>query len=549
MTRFLAVTLLSGIALIACNFPSLDPNVDANDGEPPKCSTATEDVDCGTHEYCAIEGRCACVAGYTDSGTGCAFTATIADPGFASSTTWTVAGGALVNQTAGGEIDPGVVSFSSSALCDLAYVTQTVEMPTVRKAEPLALVLSYKNPPDRDDSETVLMGVSLGGGWFPLPNFPDTIFHTVRVCLPEGGFAPKPTTGRGAPVVFALGPYQPSSACPESNLDDFAIDHASIVVADPEECGAAPGLARNFDAEGTGGWTFTTTGNSSGGFSRGLGVDGTKAARITLAARCDTVKMETVFDVSDVANPALELFIGTTANANGTIDIGNGVVFTSTPPAGTTATLHMCLPPSLRGQAMPLRFEFASSTGACGAILNQQLFVDNVRVLDDAECATSDYFTNFGFEQGGIPFGAFGIVGAGSADAVVRTDATRARTGTRYLSLESNSRCSNSGFVMLPTVPPATGNAGPALTFYTDIDVNLEAATGVLANNKFQSFAEGGGYRKQTVCLDPRFVGRPQVVRVAHSGGGGVCDAVNYPQQTARIDDVEVTTDVSCPTQ
>lgn len=550
------------IGLLACGKVKGDPGDDGPDAsEDPcaapnvcECLAASEDTDCGTHEYCETGGpgrTCECVAGYTrGTGTGCVFTGTLQDPGFAAATNppWTVANGALLNSTAVGGIDPGEATYLPSALCGLAHVKQTVDMPSFRKAEPLVLVLSYKNEFNFMQFDRVSMGVSLGGGWFPLPNFFDALFHTTRICLPEGGFAPAATTGRGAPVTFAFGPYEKPIRCPNSSVNNFAVDHVSIVLANPGECSAVQGQGINFDAESTGGWTFTTTGSSTSGFGNGIGAGGTKAAFVTLGARCDSAFMTTQFNVPLVANPAFEMFMGSNVGANASVDFGDGL-FQLSVPSGSSTTVRTCLPPSLRGQAMNLRFSLNGGSGLCAQILNHQVFADNVRVVDDPACAAVTNFSNVGFEQGGVAFGSFASVSTSTSAATVKNTAGQAHSGTRFLAVESFGRCTSSGLRMLPTVPAAVGANGPAITFFANVGVNPDASTNVFTNGVSTVLVEGGGYQKRTVCLDPLFIGRPQPVTISHNGGSGLCDNSNYVVQSVLVDTIEVTNDPICPAQ
>lgn len=517
-----------------------------------ECTVATEATDCGAHEFCnvtATSRTCDCVAGYAPGVGGCAWTGAIVDPEIMTSSAWTVANGALANPTAVGGIDPGEISFLPSSLCSLGSAQQTITMPTYAKAEPLVLELSYKNQIDFMNFDRALMGVSFDGGWSPFANFNDANFHTVRICLPEGGYAPAGTPGAGGPVTLALGPYLPPDRCPNSTISNFAVDHAKIVPANAGECGT-PGQGPNFDAEGTGGWTFTVSGSSTGNFVAGAGANGTRGAQLRLGARCDGASMETWFNVPRVANPALELFVAAGPGANASITFGHTLFTMPAAPAGMSRTFRACLPPSLRGQTMSMRFSLNGGSGLCSDMLNHTVTADNVRVVDDPTCATSAGFTNNGFERAGDVFGAFGSVGTSTASATVRTDMTNAHGGSAYLALESQGRCSSSGYAMMPTVPMASGASGPALKVFAKAGTNPDAQTTISTRGgASQTVTEGGGYASYTVCLNPRFVGRPQLVFVSHQGGSGLCDNSNYTPQSVFIDDVQVTTDPACPAQ
>jgi len=539
-----------------------DPDRDPCRGGTCGCTAATEAAACGAHQYCdasVASGRCACVAGYAHSGDGCAWAGALQDPGLAAGA-WTAVGGAVLDPTATGGVDPGEARFSPDALCALARIEQTVDMPAFAAAEPLVLELAYKDeryyrplPPPAIDVDQVPMGVSFGGGWSPLPFFPDPGFHELRICVPEGGYAPRGTAGPGAPVTFAIGPYQQPEACPSSLIDNFAVDHAALVPARPGECGTRPGEGVNWDAEGTGGWTFDVTGSSSGDFAEGLGVGGSRAARLRLAHRCDRAEMTATIDVPRVDNPVLELFVGVGARGNATISFAElfmTSVFEARSAAAQTRTLRMCLPPSLRGQTMSLAFRVDGGGGSCDDAMNLQMFVDDLHVVDEPACATSERFTSPGFEQGSPPWGAFGLVSEfGSSGVTVRSAPGEAHGGTHYLQLESYGRCSSAGYILRPTVPASTGG-GPALRLFAKVGSNPDAVTTLATlGSEPQILAEGVGYQRYTVCLDPRYAGRPQPVYLRHGGGSGACNDLDYVQQDAQIDDLEVTADPACPAQ
>src|SRR5262249_16968915 len=111
------------------------------------CST---DTDCGMHAYCNTTGpgrSCACVAGYTDAGSGCGWTGVVANPAVPDSQVWIAAKGAVVNAGATGvfgAVDPGNATCTSAQACDLPSVSQTITVPPIDRAEPLVLVVSHQ---------------------------------------------------------------------------------------------------------------------------------------------------------------------------------------------------------------------------------------------------------------------------------------------------------------------------------------------------------------------------------------------------------------------
>lgn len=546
--------LVCVIFLFACgevvkSSPDAALTVDADPcaSGPCECTAATESADCGAHEFCneSSSGRtCECVAGYTEGVGGCAWTGVISDPAFAETTAWTPVRGALLNPTAGGGLNPGEVNFLPGALCDLAYVEQTFEMPPFSKSEPLVLELSYKNQPNFQEGAFVMTGVSFGPGWIALP-YTNAAFQTTRICLGSASYAPEGTQGRGGPVTLKLGAYAKPTDCPGSMLTGFSFDHARILVANAGECGAEPGFGPNFDAEGEGGWTFQQSGQSTAGFSVGVGAGGTRAARLNKRQRCDVVTMSTTVSVTEVANPALELHISTSENAVATATFGS--TLRADLPANFTGTRRICLPASLRGHTDTVSFNVNGGNGACADIINMSLAVDNLRVVDEPSCSSAGGVVNPSFEHASLFNRSLSTNGNNLTTAAV-VNGPQAHSGASFLYLETTARCTSASVATEVIVPPPSGDAGPALTVWSDITNNPEASTSVRIDGvAVVPLPEGGGYQKTTVCLDPAYVGRPRNVTLHHTGGSGVCQAT--AAQGARIDDLEATTDASCPTE
>lgn len=537
-----------------------------------ECTLATEEADCGAHQYCDVNaagsrGTCQCVAGYTNGGgDDCVWAGVIRDPAITRASEWTGVNGATIEPDLPGELDPGEARFTGEALCRLASIEQTVEMPAFAKAQPLMLELSFKNQsyigfPPGTGADWTLMGASFGGtGWTPLPVFRDPFFHRLRICLPEGGFAPRGTPGAGAPVTFAFGPYQQPTICPSSPIDQFTIDHVNIVAAGPGECGTAHGEGPGFDAERTEGWLFESSPGQTAGFASGIGVGGSRAARVGLTRPCAWARMETRLDVPAVGHPALEMFVGASAGARPYLYFGGQYahvfamqVFDTIPAAATTRTVRMCLPPSLRGQVLPLSFGLESYAvdNSCSIEIDHHFYVDDLRVVDDPACGAGEHLSNAGFEHSGPALGATVYENRPGSLAVVRSAPGQAHGGTQYLALESRQRCTFTYHSLLPTVPVPSGGAGPALKFFANVGVNSDALTLVRERGRpHQVLAEGGGYQPYTLCLNPVYAGRPQLVSFVHHGGSGEpCDGTGYGVQAALLDSFEVTTDPACPAQ
>jgi len=276
---------------------------------------------------------------------------------------------------------------------------------------------------------------------------------------------------------------------------------------------------------------------------------------------CDvTASMTHPIDIV-ARNPALELFVGTTGGATSTIArarLAAGLFPVPLPAIGQTAALHICLPPSLAGQSTDLVFSVETSSLGNGCPLSPEssILADDVHVIEDPTCQANDAAGNPGFERpdavlaasdGGTLDG--GAVGSG---ILIRNTPGVAHSGAGYLAIESYGRCSMASVELAPIVPAPRAGAGPALTLFSQLSNAPDIVTTLHAGVTAISLATGDGWIKNTLCLNPRFAGRPQRVFLDQYGGRGAgqdCGSDGYGTQAALIDDLEVTTDPSCPTQ
>lgn len=565
MARAVAVTIL--VVLAACGDDGaggadarpVDAAVDADPCATATCECDTDD-ECGAHEYCATGAAglrtCECVAGYADGGGGaCAWVGTVLDPGFQAPAAWQTTGDALIVSNAQGAVEPGEVQYSLSALCNLGIVSQTFDMPTYAKAEPLVVEVSLRNGYDPMTFDQIVAGLGLGDGWAPINAPTGASFRTVRACLGEAGYAPAGTRGRGAPVTLKLAPFAKSLRCP-APAASLAFDHVAIVPARDGECGA-PGETPNGDAErDTGGFTFTVAGSSGmsqGGFVPGRGSNGSRAARLFLAQRCDIVRMAVQLNVptaATVPSPALELYWGASADAliNGFFQPVAGT-FTSgltlPAPDGAAHTTRICLPTYLRGQTTAFQLSLTGVAGAaCTTQLDDELWVDDVKVVNEPACGTAPALLDPGFEAAPHLHPAQATPPRWDARP---TASPMAHGGSGVLELTNTERCASPVYTFAPLVPPTTGTSGPALKFFYRIPENPVTFVVVRANGGPSiQLPEGNDWREQVVCLDRAYNGRPQLVNLFLDGGSGACRAFGGTEH-AYFDDATVTTDPSCP--
>ena len=565
MARALAVTIIAALAAGcgddgagATDARPADASVDADPCATLACECDT-DADCtAAHEHCATGDQglrtCECVAGYADGGAGCAWAGVVQDPGFQDAARWQTTGDARIVSDAPGAVEPGEVQYNLSALCNLGVVSQTFDMPTYARAEPLVVEVSLRNAYDPMTFDQILAGLGVGGGWSPINAPTGTGFRTVRLCLGEGGYAPAGTAGRGAPVTLSLAPFAKSLRCPAPSAS-LAFDHVAIVPARPGEC-AAPGLTPNGDAEAdTGGYTFTVAGASGlaqGGYVAGLGSGGSRAARILLARRCDIARVAVAINVPTAAttpSPALELYWGATDGAliGGFFQpvVGTFNYPLSLPrPDGAARTTRICLPTFLRGQTTSFQLSLDGGAGACGTVVDRELWLDDVKVVNDPACGAGDALADPGFEAAPDLHPVQAVPPRWDARPIA---SPTAHGGSGVLELSNSERCIGPIYTFAPIVPPTSGTAGPALKFWHTMPVNPVSFVVVQPlGSPGSMLAEGTGWQERVVCLDRVYSGRPHLVRVVMDGGAGTCGPFGGVER-AFLDDATVTTDPSCP--
>jgi hypothetical protein len=102
-------------------------------------------------------------------------------------------------------------------------------------------------------------------------------------------------------------------------------------------------------------------------------------------------------------------------------------------------------------------------------------------------------------------------------------------------------------------VPPSSGLAGPALTFFYKAPAPAEHALTVQASGTSPTLTYDDTYHQGRVCLDPNRTGRSQIVTFTLAeltpSTHFKCDLVTTTNEHAFVDDLAATTDPSCPTQ
>jgi hypothetical protein len=527
-----------------------------------ECTAATEVTDCGAHAICneAGPGRvCECAAAYTDQGGACVFVGAPLDKGFMDPSKWTTIGlGTSVNAGAAGNLDPGEVQVNRIAMCNGGGVTQTFTMPAFDRADPFKLSITHTGI-DAGNFDIFGSQVQAGvGGQFFESQVTPGQYKTETFCLGPRAY--------GGPVDFRIGTFG-GPGCNSTSASTINVDQMAIQVAAQGEC-PAPNTIVNGDFEAFTGWTFTTTQGASGSIAGGIGENGSQAAQLATTNRCSEATMTGTIGFPSneaVPNQAIEVFYNATPGQRLTFQLGskNVAVLVKASSSGMPERTRICVPDWAVGTSSTIGFFLQrNSDNACTTPLNKNYMIDSLKIVSDPACAPQ-LIEDPGFERAADPghMPGWGLTNGYVNDqegstAVIVSNTGVAHTGTSALRLGGANECvivGAGGADISFFVPPAAGTAGPAVKFFANVGLNnLKTTTRAAVFPFFGGVnsidvPEAGVYKQSTLCLPPSATGRRISVRFStgDSDGGG-CGA-NYAEEVAFIDDVELTTDPSCP--
>lgn len=371
-----------GVGVADAGADAIDPAPDAMVDPCAEVTCECEiDSDCGAHEVCDTSGPgrvCACAAGYELNAGGCEWGVAPVDPGFEDDAAWQVSGGAAVQPSAAGQMEPGQAYFNPAAACSLGQVWQEFEMPTYEQAEPFVASLTYRSP-EGDEFANVSAALELGGMWKNLPRNPD--WTSARVCLGEGAY--------GGAIRFGVSTTDKSFECNGTPTSTVAADHLAIVPADPGEC-PAPGEVRGGDLEDASLWTANAGGSgATAGVVAGVGEGGTSGGRMTTSTLCSSARMTTraSWPARSITHPALQVWWSGTAGKVLSLEL-DGRAVTDLVGNGAPQTTRICIPPWAQGGVTEMTWRLPSTAGTCANPDVRDFRFDNLMVVDEPACAT-----------------------------------------------------------------------------------------------------------------------------------------------------------------
>lgn len=555
MARFTRAWLASLIvALAACGSSdgteAPDGGVDSGlpDGGVDECEMPGVVCECDVDEDCGAFARCeptepgrvcACLPGY--EGDPCTWSTVPADPGFQNMpTAWTTRRGVIIDPEASGSIDPGHTSFPGDALCNFGSVSQVVSMPPLEGSQPFAADVSFRALEERTFFDVPLLSMGIGGAWVT-DSIEQRDFGTRSYCLGEAAY------GGEVEIELSNDPNGFRISCPTEA--DLQIDHFQIVVAEPGRC-PAPGEVLNGDFEDEGGWKLTAGGESAtASIEEGVGVDGSRAAVLAAIGLCEGARMRGTLSVpaaSSMPSPAIELWWKGTNGRDFSFSIDDRP-WTRLEGNGFARTARYCVPPWMQGGVHWIEAELTLLSGGCAESVPRELVLDDIRIVNEPACGTSDGVFDPGFESAPVPLiGSVATLGDGTVTTVL--DPALAHSGNGVLEVSVSARCASVryDFYVIPPVPDAAG--GPALRFWHRVPNNPVSSAIARSSVSTLSLPENGEWTEAILCLDPNVAGRPANIWLGLSGGSGLCAPFGGTEY-AYFDDLELTTDASCPSE
>jgi hypothetical protein len=189
----------------------------------------------------------------------------------------------------------------------------------------------------------------------------------------------------------------------------------------------------------------------------------------------------------------------------------------------------------------------------CSQANVRDFLFDDLTFVSDPACTADANLFDPGFEQVSLastaaPFWNIGqYTDQPGATVLLKEDAAGAHSGNVYALLSSTQGCTNVTIAGSVTVPATTAAAGPALKFWyrTSQMTNSSVVVNMAAMTAAPMVGVSSAWKQVVVCLDPRLATRPDTLTFLLNGGSA-CTAT-YPAETLALDDVELTTDNTCP--
>ena len=466
------------------------------------------------------------------------FLPAVRDPDFSTTTAWSAPDGVALGS--------GAATFSLPAVCEHLVVAQTVLTPPRSCARPLVMTVNVA----LNDLDRVNFVFGFGGKWYPQLFAGTPVWN---MCLGTSAFDGEQTLAFGGAINEGFCP--PFAGATNS----ITIQHLSIA-EDVQGICPLPGIVTNGDFEhGAAQWTLVP-GAGVAEIAPGRGEGASAGARIATDHECQQPAIRGVISLPSSAmlpNPALRIWTNGTKGAVASVRMGPRppdylLGATYLPGQGGPAIANVCIPRWAQGTAQQFELGFAPADHAeqCSVPRESEIVFDGLSFVTDPACATDANVFDPGFEQAADPSSVAAFWAPYTSDVQLVVDPTIAHTGKVAARFTGSTPCPLASLSGSVTIPAPEGANGPALKFWYDATstshLGLDVALGALSAPA--ALPTTTGWTPVTACLDPRLATRPDLLTfsLVSEDGGGTC-ADTFPMETVLLDDVELTTDPSCP--
>lgn len=496
-----------------------------------EASCASAKLDCQRSRCDDSGGKatCVCSVGYVREKDTCVWHGGPRDPGFSGSpAAWEIGGGGKLEGAAKAPVDVGRAHFAGADACTNGFARQVFAMPAFADSEPFALTIAGQQSGGFDDP--LGMSFFVTGGFGGEASFTTT--PKLRVCLGDRAY------GRNVDLRVRS---QLADADATSTVD---FDRVSIEPA--PDC-PVPGRVVNGDFEGTGGWTASGAGSE---VATAVGTAGGRAGHLSTTNLCQTRSLVGLMSApfTSIARPALAFTYKGTIDKKMNIDAGPAASLGEVTGTATFQSAHLCVPEWAKGVVHTVRFSLTDPGGLCADPNVRDFVFDDLSFVSDPSCPEAAHVIDGGFEKSNDVVSAWILehdtLYSTRADLVRNDDYYGApHGGAAYVSLASGQACHYGRAKQTITVPQPSATAGPAVKLWYRAPTKDKAS---FSTSPGVELAASTTWKQQIVCLDPKQAGRPLPFEIKADGGAGTC-ATTFSSERLDVDDVEVTTDPSCP--
>jgi hypothetical protein len=452
---------------------------------------------------------------------------------------WTLAGGAVIDPSAGGLVQGGNLVFSEDAICrGHGTASQTITMPSFADVGPTALNVTSEGKFQYYDTHGSLIShwiaptVLVNARSLPYEEHDTFAFESHKYCLGELAY--------GGALTLEVGTL--AWYCGDGPTTLF-LNVDRVEIGQDASCPQIRTIL-NQDFESNGNWAFL-----NGAIQNGVGVAGSRGAHLaaTSSSSCAGPSDQATGTASlpAGANVSMQMAINGTLHRSLSVGESTGVVWATVTGGGGTAfqAVNVCVPEYAKGMVEALRFSLPCTQAAA------DFYIDNLSFMTNTACPADASIIDGGFELSNanvsywdLQMALNGV--AGSVNAQIVSGASDAHSGSKYLLLSASP--GNGISAQAQAVASVPGNlilGGPALRYYYKYPTKTTTRMSVIAGGLSDSPPQQASYTQRTFCLPPVSAGEALLIQFYLASGNPAATESVY------IDDVSIGTDPSCPTQ